>query len=129
MQELSLAVVGIGYANADGSSRLFEIALCRPGDPIELRLEPTNEHDALAVAVFRPGGGQLGYLTAERAPLIGAKLRVAEPCVAIFQGEGPTAAFIRARFDGTAPTLPQPRGDPPAAPDFYPDPDPPDWGA
>ena len=36
--ELSLAVVGIDFPNPDKSrsNRRFEIALCRPGDPVEL---------------------------------------------------------------------------------------------
>ena len=41
-RELTLAVVGIGYANADKSNRRFEIELCAPGDPIDLRREPKN---------------------------------------------------------------------------------------
>jgi hypothetical protein len=47
MTELSLAVVGIDFPNPDKSrsNRRFEIALCRPGDPVELRPEPKNPAD------------------------------------------------------------------------------------
>jgi hypothetical protein len=126
--ELSLAVVGIDYANADGSLRRFELLLCEPGDTIELRPEPTNEHDPRAVAVFRIGGGQIGYLTAERCGWIGGRM-ASEEFAAIFQRVTETAAIIRIRFGGGLPTLPpDPPGEDPD-PDFYPDSDGPEWGA
>lgn len=132
-RELSLAVVGIDYANADesGSDRRFEMLICEPGEPIDLRPEPTNEHDPHAVAVFTVRGIQLGYLTAERAPWIGAKLRAGEVWEAVFQARGATAAYIRVRFGGGAPTLPPPRaaGGGAIDGDFYADPDGPMWGA
>lgn len=139
-RELSLFVVGIGYLNADKakSNRRFELALCAPGEPVELRLEPKNPHDANAVAVFSARGVQVGYLQAERAPWIGSKIRAGEEYQVIFQELGVTAAMIRIRFGGGAPTLPpprQPRGL--VQDDFYPDPEPPEaidpegseWGA
>lgn len=133
-RELSLAVVGIDYANDDksGSDRRFEMLVCEPGEPVDLRLEPTNKHDRNAVAVFTLRGIQLGYLTADRAPWIGAKLRAGEVWEAVFQSRGARAAYIRIRFGGGAPTLPAPR---PAGEgrgggcDFDPDPDGPIWGA
>ena len=128
-REISLAVVGINYENARGVGRRFELTQCRPGDPVELRLEPKNKHDKNAIAVFSERGVQLGYLTAERAPWIGGKIRGGESVIAIFQGLGETAAFIRARFDGGRPTLPPQRANPHPDPDFEPDPDPGIWGA
>lgn len=141
--ELSLAVVGIDYANADksASSRRFEMLLCVPGEAVELRREPKNKHDEHAVAVFSARGVQLGYLTAERAPFIGGKIAAGEEWVAVFQERADTAAIIRVRFGGGAPTLPPTR---PVADhsggatrmirrsaddEFYPDPDGPMWGA
>lgn len=128
-RELSLAVVGINYENTRGVGRRFELTQCSPGDPVELRLEPRNKHDENAVAVFSERGVQLGYLTAERAPWIGGKIRAGEPVVAIFQGLAETAAFIRARFDGERPTLPPQRPGADPDPDFVADPDPGIWGA
>ncbi len=135
MEELTLAVVGIDFLNANGSNRRFEIALCSPGDPIELRPEPENKYDHSAIAVWRPGGEQIGYITAERCGWIGARMQ-AEGAVAIYQSLWGPAAYIRVRFGGGAPTLPPaPPADrePPAGPgpvlDFYPDPDGPEWGA
>lgn len=130
-RELSLAVVGINFANRDKgkSNRRFEMRLCSPGEPVELRLEPKNPADKNAVAVFSARGVQLGYLTAERAPWIGGKIRAGEIVQAVFQGETATAAIIRARFGGGAPTLPAPGERPPAYDDFTQDPDGPEWGA
>lgn len=40
---LSLAVVGADYPNKGKMpGRRFEIALCAPGDPVELRSDPEN---------------------------------------------------------------------------------------
>lgn len=136
-RELSLAVVGIDYANSDEakSNRRFEIALLEPGDPVELRREPKNPHDSNAVAVFSPSGIQIGYLTAERAPWIGGRMDAGEPVTAVFQEARPDVAWIRARFGREAPTLPPPsapreqRRDGDRFPDFEADPDGPEWGA
>lgn len=129
MRELTLAVVGIGYANADKSSRLFEISLCRPGDAIELRPEPRNKHDPRAVGVWRVGGGQMGYVTAERAGWIGQRVQT-EETVAVFQGQAGSAAYIRVGFGGGAPSLPvASMGHDAQRDDFYPDPDGPEFGA
>lgn len=130
--ETSLAVVGIDYVNADKakSSRRFEVRLCAPGEPVELRPEPNNKHDEHAVAVFSARGIQIGYLSAERAPAIGAKIRAGKPIRAIFQREIATAAIIRVRFDGEEPTLPPaPPPEPTRIEEDYADPEGPTWGA
>lgn len=139
MEELTLAVVGLDYPNADRGSRRFEALLCHPGDPVALRPEPRNPHDPHAVAVFSERGVQIGYITAERAPWIGGRLRQGTPVVALFQGMAGSVAYIRLRFGGEAPhRLPPiaPGDDRPptfqADPDdsgFHPDPDGPEWGA
>lgn len=135
MDELTLAVVGVRYPNADKSNRRFEVELCAPGDAIELRPEPKHKLDRRAIGMWRVGGGQMGYITAERAGLIGQRLQ-AEPVVAVFQGFDGVAAYIRVRFGGGAPhTLPPPpakvgdRESGQGGDDFFPDPDGPDWGA
>ena len=131
-RELSLAVVGIDYANADKgkSNRRFELLQCQPGDPVELRREPKNPHDSNAVAVFSERGIQVGYLTAERAPWIGGKIAAGEEVIAIFQELSGAAAAIRIRFGGGAPTLPAAPPPRPASSfeDFQADPDGPEWG-
>ena len=139
MDELTLAIVGIDYPNADktGTSRRMELLLCKPGDPVELRPEPENEHDEYAIAVLSERGVQVGYLTAERAPYIGKRIGQGEEVVALYQGLVGTAGYVRVRFGGGAPTLPPPTivatGPGPvvnrAGEDFYPDPEGPEWGA
>ncbi len=137
MDELTLSVVGIDFPNADKSksNRRMELLLCQPGEPVDLRREPKNPHDANAVAVFSLRGVQMGYLSAERAPLIGRRMQQEEH-VAVFQALTGSMGYVRIRFGGGAPTLPEPGESPPHSrsapydPDvFYPDPDGPEWGA
>lgn len=49
--------------------------LCAPGDLVELRLEPTNPFDVNAVPIFSERDTQPGYVSAERVPLIGKRMR------------------------------------------------------
>ncbi|MEG3085193.1 HIRAN domain-containing protein [Sphingomonas sp. PB2P12] len=138
MDELTLSVVGIDFPNADRSksNRRMELLLCAPGEPVDLRREPKNPHDANAVAVFSTRGIQMGYLSAERAPLIGRRMQQEEH-VAVFQALVDSMGYVRIRFGGGVPTLPDPEAPPPARsraatfdPDaFYPDPEGPEWGA
>lgn len=134
-RELSLAVVGIDYPNADRdkSNRRFEMALCAPGDPVTLVREPKNPHDEHAVAVFSERNVQLGYLSSERAVFIGAKIAAGEEFVAVFQETLWNVGVIRVRFGGGEPILPPPSEQRPRGPaigdDFYPDPEGPEWGA
>jgi hypothetical protein len=105
MRELSLAVVGVAFDNKDGQGRRFEIAMCAPGEPVELRHEPKNPADPNAVAVYSAREIQIGYLRAERAPLIGAAMRRGIVS-AIFQRQETWGATIRANLDGGEPALP-----------------------
>lgn len=109
MNEFSLAVVGINYPNADGTNRRFELALCVPGEPAHLVLDPKNKHDPDAVAVLSARGMQIGYLSRERCLWVGSKIRAGEEHVAMFQDLGEHTATIRLRLGGGAPTLPVPR--------------------
>jgi hypothetical protein len=144
MHELTLAVVGIDFPNTDGSNRRSEALMTLPGEPVDLVPEPKNAHDSNAIRVISPRGVQIGYVNAERAPYIGARMSRAEDVAAIFQGIDGTAAYIRVRFGGGAPTLPPPSTRPPAPPReprplrrsepydphaFYPDEEGPEWGA
>lgn len=140
-RELSLAVVGIDHPNTDKgkTNRRYELLLCAPGDPIELRWEPKNPHDENAVGVFSERGVQVGYLKSERAAWFVRQLASGETCTAIFQEMASTIGVIRVRLGEGAPTLPPPR--PAARPaddsaqlsdwsdDFTPDPEPGEWGA
>lgn len=103
---ISLAVVGVHHANADGSDRRFEVELCAPGEPVELRCEPKNPVDPRAVAVYSSRGVQLGYLTAERAVRIGPIVRSGREHAAAFQFSTPFGAWIRLALDGEVPAIP-----------------------
>lgn len=105
MPAMSLAVVGAPYLNADGTDRRFEILLSKPGEPIELRLEPKNKHDPRAVAVISVRGTQIGYLTAERCGRIGDIIRSGREVIGIFQDGDVNGAWIRVAFDGEDPVL------------------------
>lgn len=132
--ELSLAVVGLQFANEEEGDRRAEAEQCKRGEPVDLVCEPDNSADPRAVAVFSARGVQIGYLTAERCGWIGGKLSAGEPCEAIFQDLHDTIAVIRARIGGGSPALPPERVQlleekQTAEDDFYPDAPAPDWGA
>mgnify|MGYP004553727427 CR=1 FL=1 len=116
MQSLSLAIVGADHPNKRGPTRWFEIALCAPGEPVELRPEPKNPKDPYAVAVYSCRGVQLGYVTAERAPWIGKLIGEGREVAAVFQGKAAFGAWARVAFDSAEPTIPhaQPADDQPA---------------
>ena len=137
MDELTLSIVGIDFPNADRSksNRRMEVMLCTPGEPVELRREPKNPHDANAVAVFSLRGVQMGYVSAERAPYIGRRMQQEDYAV-VFQAMAGNMGYVRIRFGGDSPTLPEPIEPVPPSrqasfdPDaFYPDPEGPEWGA
>lgn len=139
MKEFTLAIVGIDFPNTDRArtNRRSELMLLSPGDPLTLQPEPTNRFDPRAVAVFSPNGIQLGYVTAERAVLVGGRIRAGEEVAAIYQGLVGKAGYARVRFGGGAPTLPPVAFAPdygddcdPADGDaFWPDEPGPEWGA
>ena len=129
MRQLSLYVVGAGHPNKRGCDRRFEILLCVPGEPVDLVPEPRNPADPNAVAVFSVRGVQIGYVTAERAPLVGGMLRAGREVQAVFQAATASAAVIRIGLDGVPPILPAPKKSPTTKHDdvdFWPDYEPPD---
>jgi hypothetical protein len=126
-RSLSLAVVGVDYPNRRGPGRRFAIALCKRGDPVELRPEPNNPADPCAVAIFSERGVQMGYLSAERAPWIGGMIRAGREIVALFQEPTRHGCIIRIGIDGGAPELPpEPEFTDAVDNDFWPDYIPPD---
>jgi hypothetical protein len=104
-RQLSLAIVGADYLNKKGPTRRFEIAMCKPGEAVELRREPNNPADPRAIAVYSQRDILLGYVRAERAQLVG-KFMSSGAIAAIFQQAEPWGATIRIGIDGTIPTLP-----------------------
>lgn len=102
---LSLVIVGIQFPNKRGPSRRFEVELCKPGEPVDLVLEPKNPADKYAVAIYSCRGVQIGYVTAERAPMIHGFLIAGRETKAVFQGVAATGAWIRVAFDGEQPIV------------------------
>lgn len=119
VRTLSIAIVGIDYPNKRGPDRRFELAICREGEPVELRPEPENKYDEHAIAVYSCRGIQLGYLPSERAVLIGTYWRQGHTTIAIFQALEAKVGWVRVAFNGEQPVLPPVAA---AAP-------PPDWDA
>jgi hypothetical protein len=117
MNELTTSIVGIDFPNEDKSKskRLMECMICAPGELVELRLEPKNPFDENAVAIWSERGVQLGYVSAEHASLIGKRMG-RDKVVAVFQAMHGTGAYIRIRFGGGLPTLPDPVPDVPKRP-------------
>ncbi|MEG3177024.1 HIRAN domain-containing protein [Sphingomonas sp. RB3P16] len=126
MRALSAVVVGAQHPNAKGPTRRFAISLCRPGEKVELKREPTNPKDPHAVAVFNAIGIQMGYLSAERAPWIGGLMDKGRRVDAIFQSSTDYGAVVRIAFDGATLELPAPNDIPVVDPEFFADPDYPD---
>jgi hypothetical protein len=109
MDELTTSIAGIDFPNPDKSksNRRMECMLCAPGDLVELRFEPKNPHDENAIAIWSERGVQLGYVSAERAPLIGKRMKE-DDVAAVFQAIHGDGAYIRIRFGIGLPTLPEP---------------------
>ncbi|MET0364881.1 MAG: HIRAN domain-containing protein [Sphingobium sp.] len=105
MRRLSLAVVGVEYSNKSGPPRRFEIEMCSFGERVDLVPEPKNKHDRHAIAVYSARGIQIGYIRAERAPMIGKAMRDGV-VQAIFQQKEKWGATIRVHLDGSDPILP-----------------------
>lgn len=126
LPDITLPIVGADYPNKRKSpTRRFELALCSPGEPVELRLEPENPADEHAVAVYSCRGVQLGYLQSVRAVRIGQLIRQSMDVVAVFQEQTRAGGLIRIAFDGSTPDLP-PAFPIDKDPDFWPDPEYPD---
>lgn len=110
-RQLSLLVRGVDHPNRRPKTRgtiprRFEIAASLPGEPVELVLEPDNPADPNAIMIFSARGIQLGYVAAERAPLIGKHIRQGDEVRAIFQEATRQGAIIRVSLDGSEPILP-----------------------
>lgn len=113
---MSLPVSGAALHTTRASVRRAEIARCRPGDPLALRRERGRRGDP-AVAVISERGIEIGGIDGPHVRMIAGQVAVAR---AVFQSPDTFGAVIRVAFDGSAPTLPQPRRreriDPPREP-------------
>lgn len=105
---VSLAIIGAEFA-ARGAARRMEIAHCRPGEALTLRRERSIIGGHPAVGVYSEGGVQIGYVTPDAAGMVAGQLAVAR---AIFVNADTFGAVARITFDGSTPTLPQPKRKP-----------------
>jgi len=105
LASMSLAVVGANHPNKDGGNRRSEIAFCNPGEALDLRPEPKNEHDEHAIAVYSARNFQIGYIASQRAVLLGKLLREGHELHAVFQDVAPWGAIVRVGVD-CVPDLP-----------------------
>lgn len=121
VDQMSLDIAGLDYPNKKGPPRRFELAMCSPGEAVALKPEPKNPADPQAVAIYSCRGIQLGYVRAERAPLIRTYLSRARITAAVFQCVTEHGALIRIALDGAELRLPPPQPKSSEAPDFYPD--------
>jgi HIRAN domain len=83
-----LAAQGLRVAGVAGASRHHGDALAaeeaaKPGDALDLRRDPDNEHDPNAIAVHARGGEQLGWVPREIAAEIAPDIDAGKPWSAL----------------------------------------------
>lgn len=135
VDELTVACVGARHANPKRKSRPtgsreMEIMFTERGRAVDLRPEPENKHDRNAIAVYARTGIQLGYVSADRTPLIHRAWHDARDVHAGFQERTSWGAWIRIAF-GREPMLPPESERRPTSlmsPDWWPDEEPGDEG-
>ena len=60
-----VGVRGESHNNDDGASRQDIIRRMRANEPVQLRADPTNQHDRWAVKVLTQSGEQIGWLPSD----------------------------------------------------------------
>jgi hypothetical protein len=123
---LSLAVVGADFQNRKGPTRRFEIAMCRPAEPVLLVPEPKNPADPRAIQVVSQRGIVMGYISAERCGWIGSLIAQGKDLQPMFQEATAFGAIIRISLDANSPDLPPEREPANHDHDWWPDEIPPD---
>jgi hypothetical protein len=82
-----LAARGLRVAGVAGASQHHAEALedegAAPGEPLELRRDPENEHDPNAIAVHARGGAQLGWVPREIAAELAPEIDAGKPWCAV----------------------------------------------
>ena len=84
LAERGLRVAGVAGASLHHGEALAREEDARPGDPLDLRRDPANEHDPHAIAVHPAGGGeQLGWVPREIAAQIAPEIDAGKPWSAL----------------------------------------------
>ena len=81
LRERGLRVAGVAGASQHHSEALGEAPA--PGEALELRRDPNNEHDPNAIAVHVPGGAQLGWVPREIAAELAPEMDAGRPWCAV----------------------------------------------
>ena len=71
----TVGIVGESKRNRDGSSRQKAIKRCNDGESIQLRPEPDNAYDGMAIAAYSQRDECLGYISRDHNRWIGDKLK------------------------------------------------------
>jgi hypothetical protein len=58
-----IGIAGESFRNDDGTERQAEIALCKPGEPVDLVRDPENRFDSNCVMVISARGVQIGNIS------------------------------------------------------------------
>lgn len=69
IKNVKLKVVGVTFANEDGTEIQFILSKLKKGDNIILRREPHNKYDVNAIAVWSDIG-QVGYIAKDYSSII-----------------------------------------------------------
>jgi hypothetical protein len=85
-----VSIRGESYNNDDGVSRQSIIRRMRTNEPVQLKADPTNQHDRWAVKVLAQSGEQIGWLPSD-----------ARDADALLKGE-PIQAAVHAVYGGTS---------------------------
>lgn len=72
-------VAGAGQHHAEA----LQSAAAAPGEPLDLRRDPSNEYDPNAIAVDARGGEQLGWVPRELAEELAPELDAGKPWAAV----------------------------------------------
>jgi hypothetical protein len=83
-------IAGVSHRNKDGRQRQSVLKACRPGDIVEMRPEPDNPHDHLAVGVY-VRGHQAGYLASHVAASFASQTRRNTASAVVHSVNGGTA--------------------------------------
>lgn len=106
---IALVIVGAHFPTTRAALRRAEIAVCQPGERLELRRERRDRSGGWKIGVYSPRGVQIGYVLPGQIEWSAGMLSTAR---AIFQGADTFGAVARVTFDGSAPMLPRPKPKP-----------------
>ncbi|MEG3167910.1 hypothetical protein U1737_06840 [Sphingomonas sp. LB3N6] len=114
VDELTTSIVGIDFPKRGQveEQQAHGVHALRPGGHRRATPRAENPFDENAIGIWSERNVQLGYVSAERVPLIGKETGEDE-VTAVFQAMHGSGTYIRIWFGGGLPTLPDPVPDVP----------------